>query len=377
MDNASNKAVLTIIQSTHASLGGFKQTGLFERHRRLLSEYSKAFHVVVYSCDEVDYSLYLGVEHHPVPWLPKDFGWRHLIFYLWLVWSAPQMQGVIKVFGSNIPTLPLVKVLSHCPMMVTYQWDYAGQTLMNEKKGLKSWLPGLLERLALGPADLVLVTADWLEQKVHRSYHKRTALLPNWVDLSNAAAVDSTTARDENTILFAGRLHWSKGVNFLIDALSLVKEQYPSVKLVICGEGEEKENLVAQAKSLLPEGIEFRGCVPNSEVLRQMKRASIFVLPTVTMEGNPKALIEAMACGAACLAADVPGNRDVVTNGDTGMLVPPSNARALAGALIALLGNLSLRQHVGRAARMQSTRYDFSTIVDREVRILLSLRGAC
>ena len=367
------KPTLTIIQSTHASLAGFQQMGLLERHRRLLAEYSKVFRVVQYSCDEADYSAQLGVEHRPVPWLPRAFGWRHLVFYLWLVWQAPRMKGVIKVFGSNIPTLPLVKLLSGRPMMVTYQFDYARQTQKNEPKGLKHWLPPFLERLALSPADLVLVTADWLEEKAQRVYHKKTVLLPNWVDVGVLEQVGTDKTRDEKTVLYAGRLHWSKGINILIDAFVKVKQRHPDAMLTICGEGEERERLEAQVKSLSLNDVQFRGGVPNAEVLRLMSKAAVFVLPTLTMEGHPKALIEAMACGAACVASSVAGNRSVIVHGENGLLVPPNDSARLADVLSRLLDDKTLRTRLGWKARENALQYNFNAVVSSEMHILLSL----
>jgi len=364
---------LTIIQSTHASLWGLQQSGLLDRHKRLLDEYNKMFHVVLYTCDETDYSTMLGVDHHPVPWLPRRFGWRHLVFYLWLIWRAPQMKGVIKVFGSNIPTLPLVKLLSRRPMIVTYQFDYAEQTRKNERTGLKHWLAPLLERFALSPADLVVVTAGWLEDKVRRVYHKETVLLPNWVDMSVLEQVGVGEARDEAMILYCGRLHWSKGVNVLLSAFAGIKRQYPDARLVICGEGEEREDLEGQTKSLGVDSVEFQGRLPNSEVLRLMSAAAIFVLPTLTMEGHPKALIEAMACGAACIASNVPGNSDVIMDGETGLLVPPGNVDALAGTLNRLIKDSYLRKRLSSNAQRDAHAFDFLNVVPADMKIIQSM----
>ena len=369
----NKRSALTIIQATHASLDGRKSVGLLDRHRRLLQEYAKTFEVVVYSSDTTDYSAELGVAHKPVPWLPQGFGWRHLVFYLWLVWQAPRMKGVIKVFGSNIPTLPLVRWLSGRPMMVTYEWDYSRGTRLNEKTGLKHWLAPVLERLALATADLVLVTTEWLGDKVRNVYHKRTVLLPNWVDLRQVETQDGATARSDCIVLYAGRLHWIKGVDVLVEAFAQAKRHQPQARLVICGTGEEEERLRVQVKSLGLAGVEFRGRVPNAEVLRLMSSAAVSVLPTLTMEGHPKALIEAMACGAACVASDVPGNRDVIANGETGILVPPSDVGALSRVLERLLSDRPLRDRLGQAARVEASRYSFSDIVPRDVQALAAL----
>lgn len=341
----------------------------------MLAEYGKTFEVVLYTFDEQDHSVPLRVEHRCVPWLPGGYGFRHLVYYLWLVWEAPRMNGVIKVFGSNIPTLPLVKLFSGRPMMVTYQWDYANQTRLNEKTGLKYWFAPILEWLALSKADLVLVTADWLKSKVAKLYRKKTVLLPNWVDPAADGPSGSRT-RKEKMILYAGRLHRTKGVDVLIEAFARIKARYQNISLVICGEGERRESLERQAKARNIRGVEFRGRLPNAEALDLMGRAAVFVLPTLTMEGHPKALIEAMACGAACVATHVPGNKDVLVDGKTGLLVPPANAGALADALDRLLGDDDLRERLAHSAWVEAKRYCFSGIVPKEVHVLRLMHDA-
>ena len=370
----THKPTLIVIQSTHASLSGFKSTGLFDRHKRLLKEYSKTFRVVLYSSDTIDYSKELGVEHRHVPWLPKAFGWRHAVFYVWLVLQAPRMKGVIKVFGSNIPTLPSVRFFSRQRMLVTYQWNYVEQTRRNEPRGLRHWLAGLLERLALKCADIVLVTTPRLQEKVRKVYNKPTVLVPNWVDLTQIN-ISANSVRNNYQILYAGRLHKSKGVDYLIKAFAQVKQKHALASLIICGAGEEEMKLQAIVQQLGVRDVVFKGSVLNEQVLKLMQSAAIFVLPTLTMEGHPKALIEAMACGAACVASDIPGNRDVITSGQSGILVPASDVDALADALERLLGDKSLRDHLGQAAQAKASQYSFSKIVSREIQMLAALAG--
>lgn len=373
MEGSTLPPTLTVILSSDSSLTGSVNSGHFGRTRRLVQEYARAFDVVVFSCDAVDFSSELGVEHRPVPWLPRAFGWRHLVFWLWLLRNASDMRGVVKVIGSNIPVLMLVKRLSRSPVVVTYEWDYARQTRMNEKHGLKYWLAPTLERYALRSADLVFVTNQWLEDKVRRAHTKRTLLVPNWVDSSFVAGIPDEP-RSEGVIIFVGRLHWSKGVDVLIDAFARVERAFPSAQLVICGGGEERNRLYSRAMLLGLTRVEFRGVVENSVVLRLMHSSAIFVLPTVTMEGQPRALLEAMACGMACLASDVAGNQDVIKDGETGLLVPPFDAECLAGALGRLLENPDLRYRLGRAAASEARgKYDFNKVVPMEVDVLKRL----
>jgi glycosyltransferase involved in cell wall biosynthesis len=250
-----------------------------------------------------------------------------------------------------------------------------------------------MERLALSAADLVYVTTPALEAKVRETYRKPVVLVPNWVDIPEggprAGAEGSTGgARDPNLVLYAGRLHWTKGLDVLLRAFARVRSALPSARLEILGEGEERERLEALAASLGAAspgagsrdagspgvvGVTFRGSLPNRDAIREMGRTAVFVLPTRTMEGHPKALLEAMATGAACVATDVPGNRDLIVDGESGLLVPPSDEEALAGALVRLLSDRALRERLGGAAREATARFGFTEIVARDVRILLQL----
>jgi glycogen(starch) synthase len=367
----SPRSTLTIIQSTHASLDGYKSVGLLDRHRRVLQAYRAAFEVVVYSADTEDYSQILGVQHRALPWLPRTPGLRHLIFYVWLVLQAPKMRGLIKVVGSNIPTLPIIKSLAHCPMLVGYNWDYANQTQAGTRNPIRWLLAPLMERLALAPADLVLVTADWLGQKVRSVYHKPTQLLPNWVDVPSFSG--ATEDHDHWLIVFAGRLHWTKGVNRLIEAFAQARRQFPKARLVICGSGEEFDGLCTQAHDSGLNEVEFRGTVPHAEVLRLMGQAGIFVLPTLTMEGHPKALVEALAAGVACIATDVPGNREVVSSEDMAVLVPPNDSQAMAAALERLLADPALCEHLGQAAQRHVAQYSFEQVIGQEIAVMAQL----
>jgi glycosyltransferase involved in cell wall biosynthesis len=85
-----------------------------------------------------------------------------------------------------------------------------------------------------------------------------------------------------------------------------------------------------------------------------LAEADIFALPTWAkwrMEGCPVALLEAMACGKACVATDIPGSRDLVEPGTSGLLAAPQDPLALAGALRQLAASPTLRRQLGAAAR--------------------------
>ena len=103
-----------------------------------------------------------------------------------------------------------------------------------------------------------------------------------------------------------------------------------------------------------------------------LSQSHIVCLPTAYGEGVPRVLIEAAACGRACVATDMPGCRDVVKDGETGLLIPPGDPKRLAAALGSLLSQPLIRKEMGARARsLAESQFD----VVRIVRETLGLYG--
>ena len=94
--------------------------------------------------------------------------------------------------------------------------------------------------------------------------------------------------------------------------------------------------------------------------------AHIVCLPTYYMEGIPKSLIEAAACGRALIATNTPGCREIVHNGENGFLIPSQNAHALADAISQLAEDPSLRERMGKKSRnLAITKFSMEKIIVR------------
>jgi glycosyltransferase involved in cell wall biosynthesis len=370
------KPHLTIILSTHYSLDGAEICGYLERFETLFFEYGKHFKVVVFSSDSKNYSVQLGIQHRSLNMKKKIFVLWHFVYYLWLVVQANNMKGVIKVFGSNIPTLPLIKLISKRPLIVTYEWEYGDKVMKDERNIVRRFFAYPMEYLAIISANLVLVTTKRLEMIVTRRFHKKTGVIPNWVDMRSVLPGLNSIQRSDNLILYAGRLVTIKGVDILIKSFARIKKLFPDLQLMICGSGEQEKNLIALAASLCIEDIVFKGAIPNKQLLELMQSAAIFVLPTITVEGHPRSLIEAMACGCACIATDVLGNNDVIQNQLNGLLVPPNDIGALEKGILKLLQNKELRKKLGSRAQMDVGKLSINRVVGQEIEYLLPLANA-
>ncbi len=152
------------------------------------------------------------------------------------------------------------------------------------------------------------------------------------------------------TLLFVGRLRYYKGVDTLLEALASL----PGVHLNVVGEGPMRETWTAQAARLrLSDRVHFLGEVDDAELPGLYHQAHLFVLPCNTRaEAFGSVLLEAMASGLPCITTEVSsGTSWVVQDGVTGLLVPPRDPQALAGAARSLLDDPDRRATMGRAGR--------------------------
>jgi glycosyltransferase involved in cell wall biosynthesis len=153
-------------------------------------------------------------------------------------------------------------------------------------------------------------------------------------------------------VMLAGRMLWDKGVGEFVEAAQSLKQRRVQARFVLVGRRDEG-NPTAIAESVLAgwseeHGIEWWG--HREDMPDVLGSATVVVLPSYR-EGLPKVLLEAAACGKALVAADVPGCREAVLHGKTGLLVPVRDARALADAIGELLSNHARREAFGKAGR--------------------------
>jgi glycosyltransferase involved in cell wall biosynthesis len=364
------KPRLILISPTAGTMAQFEKVGFAGRQITLIREYAKYFDVEYFTSDVKDYSEVLGVKHRPIPVSINIPGIRHVIFWLYLVMKAPFMKGAIRTFGVEIPTLPLIRMLSQQKIIAGFQWDYAGTTRANYK-GIKRWFAGSLQRLGFAGADLVICTAERLKTIAEEKYGKRAFVIPNFVDFN----LFKRSSRKEDYILYAGRLHWAKGLNVLLSAFKSIFLDCPGYRFLICGAGEMEASLREKVQKDTISNVEFLGPVGQDKLADLMARAKVFVLPTTTSEGHPKALIEAMASGTACVATRVPGIQDVITDHVNGKLVKAGNIEDLSRTVIAILKDDGLRAEMETGAYEYAKQFSLHKVIKRDAELIAELAG--
>jgi len=177
-------------------------------------------------------------------------------------------------------------------------------------------------------------------------------------------------------ILFLGRLEAGKGLAELLDAAALLAPRFPALRLVLAGSGDSDAwRRAAQARGI-EKNVELTGWLDAAARDAQLGRAAVFCLPSHA-EGLPMALLEAMAAGKAVVASAVGGIPEVLREGENGLLVPPKDGAALAGALARVLDDAGLRARLGEQARRTvAQHYSTEAICGRLAAIYNDLAGA-
>ncbi len=165
------------------------------------------------------------------------------------------------------------------------------------------------------------------------------------------------------------RLMPAKGNRFLVEAARLVLDQTPDVHFCIVGEGKLRGDLERQARHLgIAERIRFAGF--TSDVAGAFAAFDVVVFPSL-WEGTPLTAFEALAAGRPIVATDADGLADILHDGHDSVIVPKRDAGAIAGAVLALLGDPGRREGLSAAARHTGAGYDITSFVRKMERLYL------
>lgn len=161
----------------------------------------------------------------------------------------------------------------------------------------------------------------------------------------------SAEARSPEPIIgYVGRIKRYKRVDVLLKALKIVKESVPGVRLRVAGTGDHLEALKSLAGRLgLADRVDFMGFVTEQQKIEMLRQVHVVSNPS-SKEGWGVTVIEANACGTPVIASDVPGLRDAIVDGETGLLVPYGDVKTLARRLIDVLRDEGLRESLAEGA---------------------------
>jgi glycosyltransferase involved in cell wall biosynthesis len=197
--------------------------------------------------------------------------------------------------------------------------------------------------------DVLMAVANGVrEDIIKNNWHldpAKVVVLENSIDYDKFAGVATTKAQartsigiDAEAVVFGtvGRLAPTKGLGFMLEAFAAVRKRIPNARLAIVGTGPIEADLREAAEKLkVASAVDFVGY--RADIEHVMRGFDSFVMSSIA-EGMPRVVLEAMASGVPCIATNVGGIPEILNSPDVGLLVPPSDAEALAQAMCKVAG---------------------------------------
>ncbi len=214
----------------------------------------------------------------------------------------------------------------------------------------------------------ISATSRFLRDKtvaLDKSLYAKISLIPFGVTIPKE--LKTVTTRPPVKLCFIKGHKKKYGPDILLDALAIVKDKVPDIKLSIAGEGQMTAILKEQTSRLhLNDNVNFVGFIPNEKIYSFLSEHHIMVMPSVMdSESFGVAVLEASACGKAVIASNIGGVPEVLTDNKTGILVPPGDKSKLAEAIIELALDMKKIVHYGENGnRFVSEKYDWEISLD-------------
>jgi glycosyltransferase involved in cell wall biosynthesis len=210
-------------------------------------------------------------------------------------------------------------------------------------------LADLLARIGLRRADGIRTISAYTSGVVRQAGAEPTATFAAFMDLEPFLETPPAPLLEPPVALFVGVLERYKAVDVLADAWRIAAPRVPNAMLHIVGQGTLRD-VPARVIAELPEQTRWTERLETGEVARALDEATVLVLPSRS-EGLGRVVVEAFCRGRGVVASRVGGIPDLVEDGETGILVPPGDERALASALVRVLSDRPLAERLGAAGR--------------------------
>jgi len=239
-----------------------------------------------------------------------------------------------------------------------------------------------IKRYVINNVDKLTVVSSAMQDEILTMVPeaKLPFIAPMGTDLQGLFSPNELVPRKSNQLLFVGRLVEKKGLKYLLDIMPKIIDLYPNILLNIVGTGPEQKNLENQVTHLnINNNVQFLGRLSHKQLVKEYRKASISVFPFIEavngdQEGLGLVMIEAMGCGCPVIACDIPAVRDVIINGETGVLVEPKNVVELEQKVIFLMKRIDYRQKISKnALTFVRKKFDWKPVSEKYKSIFQSL----
>ena len=341
---------LTLFFTYEVSLDQWARIGLLKRELRIYEELIKKYDVQVQLLtygNESDYQwlddmdgitalpIYSKMRYHQ----SKTLRLLQTVLIPWKFRSELASQDIFKtnqMFGGWVAVIS--KIFFKKPLIVRCGYEVYDAYKFQRKSYKLIWSIWLMSWFTYKSSDAVHVATSKDANVVNNSFGvplSKIEIRPNWIDV-NIFKPTTNNNRFTDRVLFVGRIEKQKNIFLLLDALCKTE-----IAVDIVGEGSLKSSLREYAKNIGVQ-VNFLGAISNNEMPQIYNSYAAYVLCSL-YEGNPKTLLEAMACGCSVIGTDVQGIRSVISHKKNGLLVD-ENPSSLRLAILEVLSNNRLRK---------------------------------
>lgn len=272
-----------------------------------------------------------------------------------------QEFDLLHIHEPLVPFLPFQMLhRTNCPVIGTFHAAMPETFLVKMIAGsIRPYVRSILRNL-----DGLTAVSHAATAYIDNYEHSEVAIIPNGIDLEQFYPPAKRQYLG-TTILFVGRLEARKNVKSLLQAFQIVVDEKPDAKLIIAGDGPDRQKLESYVRRMELQNVEFLGRVSEQKKLQLLHEADLFCSPPMYGESFGVVLLEAMACQLPVVAGANPGYQAVLTGEGHNSLVDTTDIQAFATQILRFLDNPQLAKRWVGWAKETVTQYDFRTVIDR------------
>ncbi|MBC7329541.1 glycosyltransferase family 4 protein [bacterium] len=317
-----------------------------------------------------------GIPLYLIPSLKRDVSPFHDILALFQIISLLRKKKPAILHTHTSKAGFLGRIAGRICRVPVIVYSPRGHVFSGYFSPLKTKIFWLCEKLTLKMCDAFVCLTDeerreWIKYGFN---HPRMSVIPSGVEIERfenpkisplSLRKNLGIGEEEKVVGFIGRLAPVKGARYLLLAGEILTKRYPNFVLLFVGDGEEREELERMARE---RGIRalFLG---NREDVEDFYHISDLVVVPSLNEAFGRVVVEAWSAGKAVVGSDVGGIRDLIDDGETGLLVPPANPFSLAEALEKLIKQESLARKLGDKGKEKAELYSVSAMMEKTVKL--------
>ena len=218
--------------------------------------------------------------------------------------------------------------------------------------------------------DVITTVSYATYSKIKKFFSQEIFITGNGVDTKIFKPLDIETV--PHSVFSWGMLCKRKNFETLIKAFKLVKDEFFDARLLIAGEGPNKAKLIKLIKRMgLSRSVKLLGRITDQQLVKKINQAEVIVFPSL-LEGFGLPIIESMACRKPVIASDIEASRELITNGNNGVLVSPKNEKAIAEAIIKVFEDKKLANRIAYNGFLFSHKFSWDKVAIKELQALES-----